>query len=358
MNLIKNILDIKLDSTEVIEDIYDNNNIKNILDIKLDSTEVIEDIYDNNNIKNINIDKKKLYKNIICCNCGKYGHFYKKCFNPITSFGIICFKTDNLKSISSFVPEYDYNIDIFDKKMENNLIFNFLLIRRKDSLAFAEFVRVKYNIYNFTYIKKLLENMTHDELYFLQNVKNPDDIWNRLWTSKKKSYSRLNEYIRVKKKLLILINGIRNEEGIKVNLKYLICDINILKNKFEAEWGFPKGRRIPKESEIECAIREFCEETDIDKENINILKNIKPFEEIFIGSNNILYKHVYYIAEIKNDVPILVNPNNIHQMSEIGDIRWFNKEEAINKIENKNKERINIFTKVYTFLKSLNIPHI
>ena len=33
----------------------------------------------------------------ICCNCGKKGHIYKRCKEPVTSFGIIAFK---------FLPEF------------------------------------------------------------------------------------------------------------------------------------------------------------------------------------------------------------------------------------------------------------
>ena len=46
-------------------------------------------------IQNDIISVNKLWKkkdSIFCNNCGKYGHTYKKWFDPITSYGIICFK--------------------------------------------------------------------------------------------------------------------------------------------------------------------------------------------------------------------------------------------------------------------------
>ena len=263
-------------------------------------------------------------KDILCCNCGITGHVYRKCSNPITSFGIICFKKD-----------------------KNNITF--LLVKRKDSLAFAEFVRVKYDITDTEYLKKLLVNMTKDELLFLKNTKNADDIWNKLWTLKRTSRTRMNEYVRVKKKLILLIHGLKNKEGSIFTLKSLIS--TIVTTRDNPEWGFPKGRRYPRETDIVCAIREFCEETNIDKKDITIL-NLNPVEEIFTGSNNIIYKHIYYIAELKNNIKVEINPNNIHQVAEIGDIQWFSKEEAIQKIENKNKERINIITDISDYLFS------
>ena len=36
-------------------------------------------------------NKKKLF----CCNCGKYGHKYSKCNDPITSLGIIAIKIND-----------------------------------------------------------------------------------------------------------------------------------------------------------------------------------------------------------------------------------------------------------------------
>ena len=292
-------------------------------------------------------------KNIICCNCGKPGHVYKKCFNPITSLGIICFKKDDLKTIEKHVSSESWNMFSSEYKEPDSFSneFKFLLIRRKDSLSFAEFVRVKYSISNVKYVKKMLKNMSIDEHEFLKHAKTADELWNRLWTSKKKSRTRMNEYNRVKQKLTLLLNGTIDREGNMFTIKSLLDEISTTRQT--PEWGFPKGRRIPKESNIQCAIREFCEETDINKFNVNILKNIGPVEEVFTGSNGVVYKHIYYVAELKNNITVEVNPNNIHQKAEIGDIQWFVPGEIIEKLEIKNKERVKIFSKVSAYLDSL-----
>ena len=62
-------------------------------------------------------------KTIYCTNCGKIGHNYKNCKNPIISYGIMLFKYYN-----------------------NNLYL--LLIQRKDSISYIEFIRGKYSITN------------------------------------------------------------------------------------------------------------------------------------------------------------------------------------------------------------------
>ena len=71
-------------------------------------------------------------KQIFCNNCGKIGHLFHQCKLPITSIGVICFRVIN-----------------------NN--FELLLIRRKDSLSFLDFMRGKYNLENYDYIKKLFK---------------------------------------------------------------------------------------------------------------------------------------------------------------------------------------------------------
>ena len=35
-------------------------------------------------------------------------------------------------------------------------------------------------------------------------------------------------------------------------------------------------------------------ETGISKDDYFVYRNIKPYEEIFLGSNNVVYKHIYY----------------------------------------------------------------
>ena len=67
----------------------------------------------------------------------------------------------------------------------------------------------------------------------------------------------------------------------------------------EPEWGFPKGRRNPGEKDLSCGIREFVEETGYPSNEINIIDNVIPYEEIFIGSNDKIYKQKYYLAFIQ-----------------------------------------------------------
>jgi 8-oxo-dGTP pyrophosphatase MutT (NUDIX family) len=119
----------------------------------------------------------------------------------------------------------------------------------------------------------------------------------------------------------------------------------------EQEWGFPKGRKKLKEADVDCAIREFCEETQLNNTDIEIDTAIAPFQEIFFGTNDILYKHVYYIAKIiNNNAEISLDNNCIEQIREIRSLKWFSEKEVLEHIKNHNIERIKIFKKAHSII--------
>jgi 8-oxo-dGTP pyrophosphatase MutT (NUDIX family) len=120
----------------------------------------------------------------------------------------------------------------------------------------------------------------------------------------------------------------------------------------EAEWGFPKGRRNMSEKNIECAKREFQEETAIKEDEYQIL-NISPLEEIYLGSNHIRYKHIYYFSQMMEKKEIGVDKKNVHQKSEVGDIRWVQFEEGFTLIRDYHKEKRNILFNTHQFIKNV-----
>lgn len=252
---------------------------------------------------------KTPFKTQNCRNCGLNGHIYKNCPHPIISFGIICYKIDNDE-------------------------IRYLMIQRKDSLSFMEFVRGKYEITDIEYIKKLLLNMTINERNMIISD-TFENIWNYVWFQTDNNSNKNNkEFINSKIKFLLL-----NENNFLKN--YIISIKSVF---FTQEWGFPKGRRKIRENDLDCAIREFYEETRIDNEDINIIRDINPFEEMFFGTNGIMYKHQYYIAKLKNLEKIIEIDNScLEQIREIRAIRWFNYNEVISHIKSYNTERIELF---------------
>ena len=265
---------------------------------------------------------KKYIRPHTCRNCGINGHLYKDCIHPIMSFGIICYKRDENENIK------------------------YLMIQRKDSLCFMEFIRGKYNIIDIAYIKQLILSMTRTERSLLLN-NTFDEIWNYAWNQGNLSNIKHTvEYIDSKNKYEYLKNT-------NILVKFM-HDINIITSDQEQEWGFPKGRRKLRESDIQCAIREFCEETRLTSNDFNILNDIIPFEEIFFGTNNVLYKHLYYIAKINNiNTDLSVDENCLEQIREIRAVNWFSYEEVLKHIKEHNIERHHIIKQTNKIIENI-----
>ena len=172
------------------------------------------------------------------------------------------------------------------------------------------------------------------------------DLWKELWGEYIIS-KYVNEEKISKNKFLFIKEGINNKDE-SFNLQDLIKNSN---SKWTTpEWGFPKGRRNYQENDINCSLREFEEETGYSKNSINIIQNILPYEEIFLGSNFKSYKHKYYLAFMKN----LDNTQN-YQISEVSNMKWMTYEECLKHIRPYNLERIKILNYVENMLNKYNL---
>ena len=80
-------------------------------------------------------------------------------------------------------------------------------------------------------------------------------------------------------------------------------------------------------------MREFYEETGYNKNQISIIKNISPIEEIFFGSNYKSYKHKYYLALFNDDIN---DKSNKIQESEVSQLKWLSLNECLENIRYYN----------------------
>ena len=262
-----------------------------------------------------------------CSNCGKTGHIYKNCKNPIISYGIMLFKYYN-----------------------NNLYL--LLVQRKDSISYIEFIRGKYSVTNTNKLLTILSNITKTELSNILN-NNFDVLWHKLWSSNIDKESILKfekEYNSSLKKF----NFIKCKNN-TINIYDILTLLKI--NYNDTEWGIPKGRRNDQESDLIVAIREFEEETNIKKSQYKLLDSLGPLRERFIGTNNIKYDHIYYIAVCKDNLIPYIDKNNINKIIEIKDINWFTQESSIKHIRKYEVEKKKVINIGFNIMKQL-IPYI
>jgi 8-oxo-dGTP pyrophosphatase MutT (NUDIX family) len=203
-------------------------------------------------------------------------------------------------------------------------------------------MRGKYKINDMEYIKCLLRGMTVAEQQRI--LEQPfDQLWEELWGPPQDSrhlYRSERESSRAKLEQL--------RQG--TTLKELIVAAG---GAWETpEWGFPKGRRDPHESEYACAIRELWEETGFKESDFQIIKNLEPLSEQFRGSNGVQYCHKYYIGRVSGAAAqreLIITPE---MKQEVGEIRWVTEEEGLALIRPENAEKREMLRDVYRLLRS------
>ena len=270
--------------------------------------------------------------------------------------------TQEVEEIIDIDDEYDINNKLksevqietmkettIEDTMTEVTINKILLVQRRNTIGMIEFVRGKYDVTDFDYIVKLFNMMTFDEKRILREHDSFDMI--RTVIGLKREYNYKSEYDDAKRKFMALKNNI-------------ICDqVNALLDKSytkwsSPEWGIPKGRRNNKEYDIECAIREFVEETGIKYKNINVYRNIKPIEELYTGINGIVYKHIYYIADIKDsqeaDENIIRVEKGGFYNNEVSNIKLFSLSEAHKLIRPYYVSKLNAIKKGFQIIEAID----
>jgi 8-oxo-dGTP pyrophosphatase MutT (NUDIX family) len=233
---------------------------------------------------------------------------------PIISMGIVAFRFDS------------------------NGELQFLMIRRKDTLGFMDFMRGKYSIYNKEYLVNLLNEMTIYEKTSLLECEF-DELWSQLWCNQSGQYKQEEQSSR--EKFEALHSGIMTNKEI-YTLASLIEESNMCSQWKEAEWGFPKGRRNYNEKDIDCALREFAEETGY--HGHKLIENIQPFEEVFMGSNYKSYKHKYYLMKVEQQ------EGRPFDKTEVSKIEWKTYDECLASIRSYNLEKKRVIEDIYKCL--------
>tara|TARA_B100001093_G_C26729365_1_gene971498 strand:+ start:595 stop:1344 length:750 start_codon:yes stop_codon:yes gene_type:complete len=243
------------------------------------------------------------------------------CTNPKNSFGIIAYKK-------------------IDKS------YKYLLICRRNTIGFVQFLRGKYILSDSSYIQKLFNVMTNNEIELIQ-TNNFKFLWEFLWLDK--FYSTKSDTRKDYNSAETKFNQIK--QG-KLNGNTLYTIDYFIKNKsefyYEPEWGFPKGRRNMKDyNEKNVAIREFKEETNINQEYLEFYEKPSKFVEEYRSYDNINYKNTYFIAKyIGEEIKFNIDIKNKEQFTEVSDIKFFSLEECREKIRKYSKSKVDILTQL------------
>jgi 8-oxo-dGTP pyrophosphatase MutT (NUDIX family) len=230
-----------------------------------------------------------------------------------TSYGIIVFSTDG------------------------NTI-QYLLSQRRDSISYAEFLKDNQGDEE---IKKYVPLMTFEEkrrCVEAYTKNKSEELWDDLWVNHR---SRI--YRQDKKRCC---------EAFMKKLKiYLPLFEDPYLGMEENQWGFPKGRKHASESDLLCALREFEEETTIQRESLEII-SCKPFEELYTGTDGNPYRSVFFVAHIDKIPRIRYRTN--HSMfqrqfvtDETSRLEWHTYHETLPKVDSSKKD---LLARVHQFL--------
>ena len=330
---------------------------------------------------------------LFCMNCGKNNHGYAQCQEPLSSYGIICFSRNSGASSDSL----------------NTGEYQIVMVRRRHTMSYVEFLRGKYDVNNAEYLVELFSGMTRTEIEFI--TANPDferlrrdlgmdNNWKRSYKAEYDNSELKFNYILnlgILTNIIRAVNHIWGEEFVEVGNQALslvgnqahglVENTNLspvekfwgarlaeLRTRFnpegsggklhaEPEWGIPKGKRQNKETDLQCAIREFQEETQLSAVggggSLLVYKNIIPLEEVYKGGNGVEYRHIYFIAELvvpaasSNLKDSLSSRKQIETDEEIGAVGLFNMQEGLGQIRDYHVSKKNIIQKAFYIINSV-----
>lgn len=220
---------------------------------------------------------------------------------------------DDVSNAKTYPIVRSYGIACFQRNKQGKL--QVLMIKRRNSYEFAELILGKYTNKNIPV--GLFDKMLPEEKIDLLTL-DFSRVWYRLFLDKD---CQDPSYIRKKIKFdrNFLYDG-----GSK-----LVSLIQNSKNKIPNElWELPKGRRCKDhhrrtydETELECALREFEEETGLAKSMYRVYPDI--YNTYTFTDYGITYVCKYFLATATTHfIPEEINFMNRMQIKEISCIRW------------------------------------
>lgn len=213
----------------------------------------------------------------------------------------------------------------------------YLMIRRKHTLGYGVIVRGKYDEDSKeAQLNEAVDRMSlHEKQLILTETfeKNWEYLWNRPFihgdpypTEQQSAYDKY----------------LQNLDLIKEKIKYSKTTWD------EPEWEFPKGRINTGETILNCALREFTEETHIPEADIIILNNMAPFEEYYTSFDNNQYKNIYFLATLCNNVYDM----SLFQENEVSKMELMTESECIQTIRPYYLEKKMIIRNIETILNT------
>ena len=188
-----------------------------------------------------------------------------------------------------------------------------LMICKRHTYAYSIFVHGRYNSGDRAGIIKLFNGMTAAEKYDILSL-NFTQMWYRIWLN---NVNKKTSYFHAKNKFE----------------STFVADGGVLLHKLMAKttngtllWELPKGHKKNKnETAINCAVREFYEETLVSKGSYKLWLNASRTQTYV--DDNIKYTNTYFFAYTRHNIEPRIDFSVRQQIEEISDIAWMDIEE-------------------------------
>ena len=189
-----------------------------------------------------------------------------------------------------------------------------LLVRKRFTYAFNQFIHGKYNSSNNEELISLFSGMTLDEKIDINSL-NFMQMWYRVWLNSPRPTLTFTSAKHKFEKVFATDDG-------PVRLRRLLaCAAHS-----QRVWEIPKGRRKNKaEADIHCAVREFGEETGIEKKEYSLIPGAQRRYSYIDGG--VRYTVTYYFALARHTIIPRVHFGAQGQIDEVAEARWMNIDE-------------------------------
>jgi 8-oxo-dGTP pyrophosphatase MutT (NUDIX family) len=237
-----------------------------------------------------------------------------------------------------------YGIALVKKnKLSHKNQYEILMIKKRLTYAFIAFVKGIYNKNNDNELLRMFDNMTVDEKFCIMSLN-----FNIMWYKSTLTLPYINKYMskeltKYEKCKIKFEKTFLNDNGKRL--------LNIIKKSKSSKkiWEIPKGSTNKNESNINAAIREFYEETNIKKNKYKLLYHINPITYTFVDEN-ITYKYVYYIGVLlDNKYQLHVDFKLNSNIMEITDLKFFSLQEL--NVLNLNPKLIKCIKEIFKIAK-------
>ncbi len=250
-----------------------------------------------------------------------------------------------------------YGIALCRYNKEKNNRVEIIMIKKRYSYAFFNFVFGRYKPNDNKYLGQLFNNMSFSEKIDILGMQF-ENMWYRIWLNIPSKHFDISDIYNIdttqtisnaEKYRLFFQKKNKFEKNFINDGGKRLKDLIRQSTDSEIIWEIPKGGKHENETNIDCAMREFFEETSISQIKYKVLYNITPSIEN-INDGGLIYQHYYYIAKLRDGVLLQpkINFDSFTQISEVGQIKWVSLEEIefMDLSERENTKLKNIFINV------------